>query len=131
MFSYILVADAGQARFLRVSGPATARQVEETEKMERPSLHGDLGTTTPHATNSDFDPHAHEVDVFVKKVAHRLDELRQAGGIADFVLLAEPHFLGKLRKQLTAPTSKMVSREFSRDYTHADTKVIMKAAFDA
>ena len=153
MYSYILVADAGQARLLRVSGPNRARHVEETEKMERPTLHAEARAanalpsakphrdkrgraghtvateTKPHDTTSDFDPHAGEVDRFAKRVSQRLDELRMAGGIDDFILLVEPHFLGMLRKQLTDQTRSLVGRELPRDFVHADTKTIMHAAF--
>jgi protein required for attachment to host cells len=153
MYSYIVVADAGQARLLRVSGPTRARHVEETEKMERPSLHpqaneaaalpgekphrpprGRAGqssftATTPHDTRSDFDPHAGEVVRFAKHLSQRLDALHKAGGIDDFILLAEPRFLGELRKQLTDGTRRIVSRELPRDFVHADTKTIVHAAF--
>lgn len=155
MFSYIVVADGGQARLLRVSGPARARHVVETEAVERPSLHAvatehgegadskphnpprgraghsELTATTPHDTSSDYDPHAGEVMRFARFLSRRLDHLRQAGGVNDFVLLAEPHFLGLLRNQLTEQTRHMVSRELPRDLVHADAEKILEAAFPA
>lgn len=153
MFSYIVVADGGQARVLRVSGPARARHVVETEKVERPSLHAvaaeraaaedgkhqrpprgragqsELTATTPHDTSSDYDPHAGEVTRFARFLSRRLDHLRQAGDAKDFILLAEPHFLGLLRNHLSEQTRQLVSREFPRDLVHADTDKIVAAAF--
>jgi protein required for attachment to host cells len=153
MFSYIVVADGGQARLLRVSGPARARHIVETETVERPSLHADaterdasadskphrpprgragrseLTATTPHDTGSDYDPHAGEVMRFARFLSRRLDHLRKAGGVDDFILLAEPHFLGLLRNQLTEQTRQMVSRELPRDFVHADADKIMAAAY--
>jgi protein required for attachment to host cells len=155
MFSYIVVADGGQARLLRVSGPARARHVVETEAVERSSLHAvatehdasadsrphrpprgragqsELTATTPHDTSSDYDPHAGEVMRFARYLSRRLEHLRQAGSVNDFILLAEPHFLGLLRNQLTEQTRKLVSRELPRDFVHADAEKIMAAAFPA
>lgn len=155
MFSYIVVADGGQARLLRVSGPARARHVVETEAVERPSLHAvetepgaaadgkphrpprdrggqsELTASTPHDTSSDYDPHAGEVMRFARFLSRRLDQLRQGGDVSDFILLAEPHFLGLLRKQLTEQTRQMVSRELPRDFVHADAGKILAAAFPA
>ncbi len=153
MFSYIVVADGGQARLLRVSGPARARHVVETATVERPSLHavaterdalsdskshrpprghadqGERTATTPHDTSSDCDPDAGEVMRFARFLSRRLDHLRQAGGVTDFILLAEPHFLGLLRNQLSEQTRHMVSRELPRDFVHADAEKIMAAAY--
>ncbi len=155
MFSYIVVADGGQARLLRVSGPARARHVVETEAVERPSLHAveiehgagtdskphnpprgragqsELTATTPHDTSSDYDPHGGEVMRFARFLSRRLEHLRKNGGVSDFILLAEPHFLGLLRNQLTEQTRQMVSRELPRDFVHADDEKILAAAFPA
>jgi protein required for attachment to host cells len=153
MFSYVVVADGGQARLLRVNGPARARHVVETEAVERPSLHAvttesgaatdskphrpprgragqsELTATTPHDTSSDYDPRAGEVIRFARFLSRRLDQLRQGGDVRDFILLAEPQFLGLLRKQLTEQTRQMVSRELPRDFVHADAEKILAAAF--
>lgn len=155
MFSYIVVADGGQARLLRVSGPGRARHVVETEAVERPSLHAvetehgaeadgkphrpprgragqsELTATTPHDTSGDYDPHAGEVMRFARFLSRRLDQLRQGGDVSDFILLAEPHFLGLLRKQMTEQTRQLVSRELPRDFVHADADKILAAAFPA
>lgn len=155
MFSYVVVADGGQARLLRVSGSGQAKHVVEAEAVERPSLHAaatepgaaadrkphrpprgragqsELTATTPHDTSSDYDPHAGEVMRFARFLSRRLDQLRQEGGVSDFILLAEPHFLGLLRRQLTEQTRQLVSRELARDFVHADAEKILAAAFPA
>jgi protein required for attachment to host cells len=155
MARYVLVADGGQARVLRSSGRGGAVHLRETEKMERPSLHiakrdmtsditgrvfsfaargrGGRGrpVATPHGAQSDFDPHAAEVARFAKTVSRKLDSLRRAGGVDEFVLLVEPRFLGLLRKEMTNVTRRLVTREIARDFVHADERRIERAAFAA
>lgn len=153
MFSLIVVADAGQARFLRVSGPLHARHIQELPHLVQPlapgapvaegdaAKHGHYRTErsaagrvehferTPHATNRDFDPDASGDARFAKKLAHEIDLLRQAGGVDDFTLLVAPHFLGLLRKQLADGTRKLVRLEVPGDYVHSDLKTILHAAY--
>ncbi len=151
MTRYVLVADAGRARLLR-GGTGTglaARRLVEVETLERPSLHAAKRDVTPgttgrmsgyaargrggrlaltrHVTASDYDPHAGEVARFAKQLARRLDMIRRDGTANDLVLLAEPHFLGALRKELSTATRKVVSKEVSRDFTHADLRTIQRA----
>lgn len=153
MFSVIVVADAGQARYLRVSGPIHARHVEELARQVQaaapgaPVAGGDASThkrnrtdrspegrvehfeRTPHVTNRDFDPDASGDARFARAVAQHINGLREAGGIDDFTLLVAPHFLGLLRKQLADATRKLVRLEVAGDYVHADVKTILHAAY--
>jgi protein required for attachment to host cells len=155
MARYVLVADGGQARVLRASGKSGPIRLREIERFERPSLHiakrdmtsdltgrvfsyavrgrGGSGrpVATRHGAQSDFDPHASEVARFAKAVARKLDTIRRANTVDEFVLLVEPKFLGSLRPQLTKLTRSLVSREVSRDFVHADEKRIERAAFPA
>ncbi len=145
MFSIVVVADADQARFLRVSGPPHARHIEEMPPIERPAASGALAEqhrtarssagrvqhvdSMPRVTASDFDPSASAEVRFAKSLAHQIDVFQQAGGIDDFTLLAAPHFLGLLRKHLADGTRKIVRLEISGDYVHSDLKTIMHAAY--
>jgi protein required for attachment to host cells len=153
MASYVLVADGGQARFLRAGGRPAARRLTDTEFLARPSLKlGVRGpaTTTPGGalrrtrrsrvatvsavplnTTSDFDPHGSEITRFAKKVSRKLDQIRLEGGVDEFVLLVEPHFLGLLRKELTSVTRRLITREVALDLVHADAKRIEQAAFSS
>ncbi len=133
MARYVLVADGGQARVLRTSGRAGPVHFQEVDRFERPSLvrgkkHRPLER---HGTQSDFDPHAAEVLRFAKTVARKLDALRRANSVDEFVLLVEPKFLGELRPAMSKLTRALVSREVSRDFVHADDKRIERAAFPA
>jgi protein required for attachment to host cells len=153
MARYVLVADGGQARVLRASGKSGPIRLRETLRLERPSLHvakrdmtsdisvrvfsyavrgrggGGRPVATRHGAQSDYDPHAAEVLRFAKMVARKLDTIRRANTVDEFVLLVEPKFLGALRPQLTKSTRALVSREVSRDFVHADEKRIERAAF--
>jgi protein required for attachment to host cells len=62
-------------------------------------------------------------------LSRRLDVERRRLRINEFVLLVAPRVLGMLRPQLSRPTRELVSREVTRDLTHATDTRILKAAF--
>jgi hypothetical protein len=92
---YVLVADGGTARLLLVGGATGRKTLTEVATLERPTAHrpardlvtdrtgrmfdsgGRTGrgamTRTRHGANSDYDPHAVEVERFAKRIARRLD----------------------------------------------------------
>jgi protein required for attachment to host cells len=148
--AYVVVADSGRARIFKRTGKRFAPELTELEQLERPNAHAhardlttDLtgrryATTTGagigravmrHGTNSDYDPHAVEIERFARQVAARLMELTRQTSIEELVLIAEPQFLGVLRRELPETLHKLVSREVSRDLTNALTQPIAQAAF--
>jgi protein required for attachment to host cells len=150
MARLVVVADGGQARLFKATAGPGVRRLTELETLTRPSLHitkrdmttdiagrvfsyatrgvGGRFKSTPHGAASDYDPHAAEVQRFAKRLAQRLDSIRKTGVVNDYVLLVEPRFLGTLRQALPPATRKIVSKEMSRDFVHADVTTIERAA---
>src|SRR5579863_3901669 len=99
LMHHVLVADSGRARLLRLSGPRRHPSIEQEALYERPSAHlharelttdisgrvfessgrGHTGAThTRHGTNSDYDPHAVEIERFVARIASDLEVRHRA-----------------------------------------------------
>jgi protein required for attachment to host cells len=148
---YVLVADGGEAHVLCRKDAEGESGFTEVALLERPTAHlaarelvtdrtgrvFDSGsrvgrgpkTRSRHGAQSDYDPHAVEVERFAKQIAQRLDTERRDGGIDELTVIAEPRFLGVLRTQISAPTRKVIVREVARDLVHADERAISRAAF--
>lgn len=149
MSNYVLVADASAARILKAKGARTPAVLEEILTFIQPSsrLRGreltsdrtgrvfdraaKSGAGTPsrarHGAQSDFDPHAAEVERFAKRLGRRLDDLRRSGELEGLHIVAAPQFLGVLRTKLSKPTRELVQGELARDMVHARPADIAKA----
>lgn len=131
MAAYVLVADGGMARLMIAEGPPRKRQLQVLETLECAGARvdhrdpaDDIGS---RRTQGDFDPHAIESARFAKRIASRLEDLRRRGKLDDLLVIAEPRFLGELRKQFAPALGKRVSREIGRDFAHADLRHISRA----
>ncbi len=119
--AYVVVAASGRARILKRSGPRQAPQLLEIERLERDGAHLHARDLT--------DPLAVEVERFARRLAARLLQLRQQDRVEELVLIAEPRFLGLLRRELPAALRDMVTREVARDLTAAQVEPIAEVAF--
>jgi len=148
---FVLVADGGTARLLQVRSANDRKVLTEILTMDRPSAHkpgrdlvtdrtgrvfdsgGRTGhgakTHSRHGANSDYDPHAVEVERFAKRIARRLDQERRRAIMEELILIAEPRFLGVLRAQLSASTSRIITRQAAKDLVHSDDARILRTAF--
>jgi protein required for attachment to host cells len=148
---FVLVADGGTARLLRVDSANGRKSLNEVATLERPTAHSpardlvsdrtgrvfDSGgrtghgamTRSRHGANSDYDPHAVEVERFAKRIARRLDLERRREGMEELIVIAEPRFLGILRTQLSAPTGRIIARQAAKDLVRSDDARIMRTAF--
>jgi protein required for attachment to host cells len=155
----ILVADSGTARILQATRSAAptgsvgrgAIVLKEIARLENPSAHlpgralvtegtgrvFDSGSRTGkgpmshsrHGAQSDYDPHDIEVERFAKRLARRLDAERRRIGFEELIIIAGPRFLGVLRQQLSAASSRLVKREIDHDLVHSDALLIRRTAF--
>lgn len=147
LVTHALVADSGLARLMRVTGPHRHRVIEQLETFERASAHlaahelitdragrvfessgraGSNATHTRHGVAGDYDPHVVEIEHFVKSIVQRLQNLYRAGELKAWVLVAEPRLLGVLRAHLPAELHKLLLREISGDYVHADRDRVLE-----
>jgi len=149
--AYVAVADGGRARIFKRNGPRASPHLLELDRLERATarqhardLTTDLTgrvyttgarvgfgprTTARHGAQSDYDPHVVEVERFARDLAARLLKISQEDRMDELVLIAEPRFLGVLRRELPAPISALVKREVPRDLTGASESAIAEAAF--
>ena len=156
---FVIVADSGVARILRASGnwPTPSgkmhgeSRLEEIARLDSPAARqfkrelvsdrtgrvfdsrgrGGVGppTRSRHGAASDYDPRKVETERFAKRLSRRLDIERRRLRMYELVLIAAPRFLGVLRPELSGPTRELVSREVTRDLTHATDERILRAAF--
>jgi protein required for attachment to host cells len=151
MNTFILIADSGVARLLRVDGAARKRVLLEVARLECPPARrlpqelvsdrtgrlfarGNAGMAGPASrsragADNDSDPRAVLIERFAASIARRLDVERRRKNLTALVIIAAPHFLGRLRTRLSGPTRALVQRELARDLLRASDAQVLRAAF--
>lgn len=140
---WIVVADAAKARlFARNKKFSPLEEIETLVHPESRLRRQDLVTDRPgqvqesrtpgeSAAEGHTDPKDVEAQVFARELAHHLNESRQAGHFEHLVLLAEPRFLGILRKHLDGGTAKAVAGAEAVNLTRGSIEHIASAADSA
>lgn len=144
---HVLVADSGLARLFRLTGSRLQRRLEEEAKFDRPSAHlpahalttdisgrvfesagraGVGATRTRHGAASDYNPHTIEIERYVARIGHELESRHRTGRLSNLTVIAEPRLLGVLRAHLPNDIQKLVTREISGDYTHANHALLLR-----
>ena len=129
MAIWVLVADAGRARFFSADS-ATASLVEAEDRLHPESrLHErDMASDEPgrthdshgegqHAMGKKVDPKSQEAIRFAKELCEDLEHRRTGGQVDALYVIAEPAFLGHLRDHMGAPLKQLVKDEINRDLT--------------
>jgi protein required for attachment to host cells len=126
--TWVVVADGTRARlFTRHKN----RKLEEFDVLLSPEhrLHeGDLVTDRNgrgfdssgagrHGVGNKNSAKDHEMTLFAKRLAGRLEEGRNAGELARLVLVSPPRFLGVLRAHMSAPTAELVALSIDKELT--------------
>ncbi|MBI2375008.1 MAG: host attachment protein [Deltaproteobacteria bacterium] len=117
----------------------TGARIYEAEKGRRPTLletidhpsgrrqNQDIDSDRPgrtfermgdgrHALGRGEDPHEHLAVTFAHDLAERLHRGRVDNKMQRLFLVAEPRFLGYLRKALDVPTAAIVAEEIHKDW---------------
>jgi protein required for attachment to host cells len=124
--SWVLVAHRSGARFFEHRGPGKPLTlIEAIDHPEGRLQDRDLDTDRPgrsgegagrhHPTQPHEAAHEHVARMFAKSLAQRLSSGRQSHAFGRLVLVAEPHFLGYLEKELDGPTHALVSDRVHKD----------------
>ena len=117
---WILVANKTQAKIFRTHGPQ--RHLELLEEIFHPQgrLHGkEFKSDKPGTTFDSTGNHRHsvsKVDEIDEQLSHQFAQLiakilhtkRSENEFSKLVLVAEPGFLGEIRKAIDTPTSHLV-----------------------
>jgi len=126
--TWVLVADQGRARILSGSGNSPliemetllnpdARMHQQDLVSDRPGRAFDSTGMGRHGMGTQVDPKEEEAIRFARTVVDHLERGRQERQFERLILIAAPHFLGLLRKDLHAPLAAAVSNEVAKDLT--------------
>lgn len=133
---WVVVADASRARIFETR--ALGRGLREIEDLANPAgrahsndLLADAGGRTysnagarPGHTQARSDPVEHEVQMFAKRLADRIEQGRVERRFEGLCLVAPPRFLGLLRDKCCRETGKLVEFELAKDLSQLDAAAI-------
>lgn len=135
--AWIVVADGGRANIYKNVGEigeikltlvrSTNQHTEHTHELgrDRPGRLNDNSGFSKSALES-TDIHQVAEDKFLRAIVDHLAQDVQNGQCKEIVLIAPPHALGELRKQLPANVAKLVVSEIGKDYTHMAINELQK-----
>lgn len=126
--TWVVVADGTRARLFNRH---RNRKLEEFDVLLSPAhrLHeGDLVTDRKgqaadgngsgrHGVGNKNTAKDHELAMFAKRLADRLDEGRTSGEVERLVLVAPPRFLGQLRASMSGPAADLVALTIDKELT--------------
>lgn len=139
----IVVADRSEACFydasrhdlpLQLVGRLTnpqARLHNRDLKSDRPGRVFDhaaggrrRGATAHHATGGERDPLQHEAESFARRIVEELEKTLQQHPFDRLVLIAEPGFLGDLRRVLPRTLMNILVLQVNKDLVRQDERAI-------
>ena len=90
--------------------------------------HGGSGSVEGHhhGVTGEKSTVQHELTLFAKEVARRIETDRARNEFDRLVLVAGPKMLGLLRQSLSSPTQSMLAGEISKDILRQGPEVILK-----
>ena len=133
METRVIVADNARARIF-VSHDVLNHLTEQDDfvhseaHLTNQELVGDAAgkSRDPHGSlDPATSPKEHEVRNFAKLLAKHLKDLHNEQHFERLILIAPPHFLGLLRKELPKPLDQLVERTIHKDLTTASVQDII------
>jgi protein required for attachment to host cells len=140
----IVVADERQANFfdtLNPNGPLTPRGTLqnakaglkdtdlETDRAGR-KYGGSTGASSQHGHHHGVDgersTERHDIELFAKEVAHRIDSGRNNREFDKLMLIAPPKMLGLLRQSLPSTAHSVIAEEIPKDIVRQGTEAIVR-----
>jgi protein required for attachment to host cells len=118
---WVVVADQSKARIFTVEDPAGpllelasmdnphGREREQQLASDRPGRSFDSSGQGRHAMGTSVEPTEQETIRFARQIADHLQDACHQGRCKELLLVAGPHLLGVLRKQLNTPENIKVS----------------------
>jgi protein required for attachment to host cells len=107
-------ANGGLSEFASLSNPVgrlrTGDLVSDRPGRVANAARGSRTALEPHET-----AHEHAMGAFAKRLCRRLIRARQTRKVDRLYLVADPAFLGLLRRNLDAPTRRIVAGERNKD----------------
>jgi protein required for attachment to host cells len=141
---WVLVCDAARGRLLEVGeGDASWHQVEAFAHEESRSKASELvtdhsgrsssegGSVHHNALAPSSSPKEVEQRHFAHTLATAIDQAARAKRFKKWVLVAPPHFLGMLKKELTAEAAASLLSTVDKDLTHLELRDVATQLHDA
>jgi protein required for attachment to host cells len=124
--TWILVADNTRARIFTTDTPSSTLDEIEGFTHTEGRLHDrEMTTDLPgriksadgsgHAFEQATDPKKHEADNFAHRIAQHLEAAHNANKFEQLLIIAEPTFLGLLRRHLPEHIKKLVCFELDKN----------------
>jgi protein required for attachment to host cells len=79
-----------------------------------------------HGVNGERSTEQHDLTIFAKEVARRIDAGRARNEFDKLVLVAAPKMLGLLRQSLPTPTQSLLAGTISKDIVHQGPDAILR-----
>lgn len=79
-----------------------------------------------HGVNGEKSTEQHELTLFAKEVARRIDADRARNEFDQLVLVAAPKMLGLLRQSLPTPSQSLLAGEVSKDIVNQGQDAILR-----
>ncbi|MFI3157880.1 MAG: host attachment protein [Methylococcaceae bacterium] len=126
--TWIVVANSTRARIFTADTPSSPlEEIEELSHAEGRLHDREITSDLPgkikssdgggHAFEQPTDPKKHETDTFAQRIAHYLEEARNANRFEQLLIVAAPTFLGLLRHHLSEQIKQQVRFELDKDIT--------------
>lgn len=131
-YAWIVVADSARARIFSVASASAplnpmeqlvhpeARLHDKDMKSDRPGRAFDSHGAGRHATGTPVSPKEQESIRFAKTIAEHLDQGRINNRFKRLALVADPRFLGHIRKSISDEVEKLVTLEIDKDLSKAE-----------
>jgi protein required for attachment to host cells len=136
--TWLIVADNSRARFFSMEsrvGPieetksithAEARLHEHDMTSDLPGRDSGKDGEGLHAYQNKISPKEQESINFAREITAELDKARKENKFKQFVLVAAPELLGRLRDQMSTQTRKLVCFELAKNLVHLEAIEIRK-----
>lgn len=141
--TWIVVAESSRARiFEATSRLEPLREIEDFVHMDAKLHMLNLKTDKPglafarfgygkHAKAPEVDPKEHEADRFAKQLVEYLEKARGRNEFRSLIIIAEPEFLGLLRKHLHSETRKVIEKEIAKNIVREREERIRREVFES
>jgi protein required for attachment to host cells len=126
-YKLLLVANANIARFYKCQGTKIQEnfytlEAEKLLTLHLPQRHKENFYGKLSCPSHFLDPHQEAKEInrkeFSRLVAEQVRTFYQEHLFSSFVIMAEPKFLGELRKDLDKQILTLITREVSKDLAH-------------
>ncbi len=135
--TWILVADKSRARILNAETASRIKEIidlthpegrlhEQELTTDLPGKDANKGVPGKHAFQDKIEPKQQEAIDFAKRIAKYIDEAQNEKKFEQLMIVAEPSFLGILRKQFTDEVKERISFELDKNITTHSIEDIRK-----